>query len=87
MSRKRSRSKENGFLAIPYSSNKLLGHNTRIYLKIVDQVSWQGAVRRKTQHTRLYVSILSRFAAPPWGIRRIFEIASIIEIARVIRAL
>ncbi len=29
MSRKRSPSKENGFLAIPYSWNKLLGHNTR----------------------------------------------------------
>jgi serine protease AprX len=28
MSRKRSRSKENGFLAIPYSWNKLLGHDT-----------------------------------------------------------
>jgi hypothetical protein len=28
MSRKRSRSKENGFLAIPYSWNKLLGNNT-----------------------------------------------------------
>jgi hypothetical protein len=30
MSRKCSRSKENGFLAIPYSWNKLLGHNTSV---------------------------------------------------------
>ncbi len=35
MSRKRSRSKKNGFLAIPYSWNKLLGHNIRSYLKNV----------------------------------------------------
>ncbi len=33
MSRKRSRSKENGFLAIPYSWTKLLGHNTRLARK------------------------------------------------------
>jgi hypothetical protein len=42
MSRKCSRSKENGFLAIPYSWNKLLGHNTRSYLKKVDRGSGPG---------------------------------------------
>ncbi len=42
MSRKCSRSKDNGFLAIPYSWNKLLGHNTRSYLKKVDRGSGPG---------------------------------------------
>ncbi len=48
MSRKCSRSKENGFLAIPYSWNKLLGHDTRSYLKKVDQGSGQGAGYQKS---------------------------------------
>jgi hypothetical protein len=36
----------------------------------------QGKTRggEKAQHTRQYVSILSRHATPPWGLRRIFEI-------------
>ncbi len=36
------------FLAIPYSWNKLLGHNSRSHLKKVDQGSGQGAGRRKS---------------------------------------
>jgi hypothetical protein len=37
----------------------------------------QGKARggEKAQHTRQYVSILSRHATPPWGLRRIFEMS------------
>jgi len=38
----------------------------------------QGKARggEKAQHTRQYVSILSRPATPPWGLRRMFEMGS-----------
>jgi hypothetical protein len=37
----------------------------------------QGKVRvgEKAEHTRQYVSILSGHATPPWGLRRLFEMA------------
>jgi hypothetical protein len=50
---------------------------TRTHLKNVDH-RVQGKARggEKAQHTRQYVSILSRPATPPWGLRRIFEMGS-----------
>lgn len=44
--------------------------------KITDRAQGQGASRRKTQHTREYVSIFRRLATPSLGVRWGFEIAS-----------
>ncbi len=44
----------------------------------------QGKARgtKKAQHTRQYVSIWSRPATPPWGVRRIFGMASNLQDVR-----
>jgi hypothetical protein len=57
----------------------------KIFLRwLVEAISkkWirvQGKARGKerAQHTPYYVSMLSRPATPPWGLIRIFEMASI----------
>ena len=40
------------------------------------RVQGKAQADSKAEHTRKYVSILNRFATPPWTLRRIFEMGS-----------
>ncbi len=40
------------------------------------RVQGKAQTDSKAEHTRKYVSILNRFATPPWALRRIFEMGS-----------
>jgi len=40
------------------------------------RVQGKAQTDSKAEHTRKYVSILNRFATPPWALRRFFEMGS-----------